>query len=44
MENSTEQGGGRRHTDVWQGQQRGSAEFSIIDVKGFNLKLVLLAF
>ena len=40
-ENFAEQGGGRRNTDVFRGQQRSYAEFYTTDVKVFYLIIVL---
>ena len=42
MENSAEQGGGRRNPDGFRGRQRSYAEFYTTDVKGFYLRIVLL--
>ena len=41
MENSAEQGGGRRNPDGFRGRQRSYAEFYTTDVKGFYLRIVL---
>ena len=42
MENSAEQGGGRRNPDGFRGRQRSYAKFYTTDVKGFYLRIVLL--
>ena len=41
MENSAEQGGGRRNPDGFRGRQRSYAEFYTTDVKGFYQRIVL---
>ena len=41
MENSAEQGGGRRNPDGFRGRQRSYAKFYTTDVKGFYLRIVL---
>jgi hypothetical protein len=40
MENSAEQGGGRRNPDGFRGRQRSYAEFYTTDVKEFYLRIV----
>jgi hypothetical protein len=41
MENSAEQGGGRRNPDGFRGRQRSYVEFYTTDVKGFYQRIVL---
>ena len=40
MENSAEQGGGRRNPDGFRGRQRSYAEFYTTDAKGFYQRIV----